>query len=352
MSTRSNARRTLLALAAGLACNLAAAQGNVTIYGAIDAGLLVQNNAGPTQSTSSILNGGTVPSIWGFKGAEDLGDGVKAVFNLEGHFYADTGQSDSRLFRRQSNVGFTSDAYGTLLIGNQYSPALLAFATTDPRQAKEAFSGLYSWAYNSGALTTGNNTNHDVGVFIENAVSYSKKIGAAGVAVGYSVSEQRGAVRSLGLTWSDGLLLSAAVQQTNAPNTSRRQSSLYAVGAGYVWGDFTARANFLRGENNDVLGVATSKVDVAAVGLAWKSNASNTVTGAVYHGRDKDHGADKTTTLILADEYAFSKRTVVYGQVIYARARDEATLLTTVVPGGTQAGKNTSLLNLGIRHIF
>jgi predicted porin len=224
--------------------------------------------------------------------------------------------------------------------------------TTDPRSAKENLSGLYTWAYNSGALTTGGNTNTDVGVFIENAVSYSKKFGAAGVSLGYSVSENRGAVRSLGLTWTQGLLLSAALQQTNAPNSSRRQSSVYAVGAGYVWGDFTAKANFMRGVNRSILGVETSKVNVSAAGVAWASSASNTVTGAVYYGKDKNRSADKTTTYILSDEYALSKRTVLYGQVAYAQARDQATLLTTVIAGGTQAGENTSLLNLGIRHIF
>jgi predicted porin len=342
----------LIVLATALASTQAGAQSNVTIYGAIDAGVLWQNNAGPGQSTTSILNGGTVPSILGFKGAEDLGSGLKAVFNLEAHLYADTGQADARLFRRQSNVGFASDDYGTVLIGNQYSPALLAFASTDPRSAKEAFSGLYAWAYNSGALTTGNNTNNDVGVFIQNAVSYSKKIGAAGIAVGYSVSEQRGAVRSLGLTWTDAFLLSATVQQTNAPNSARRQSSLYSAGVGYVWGAFTAKANFLRGRNDNVAGIETSKVNVAAAGLAWQSSASNTVAGSVYFGKDKNHGQDKTTTFILADEYALSKRTVVYAQAVYARARDQATLLTSVVGGGTRPGESTSLLNLGLRHAF
>ena len=340
------------AAAAVLACSSAAAQTNVTVYGAIDAGVLVQNHAGPGQASTSILNGGTVPSIWGFRGSEDLNNGLKAVFNLEGHFYADTGQSDARLFRRQSNVGFTSDALGTVLIGNQYSPALLAFASTDPRGAREGFSGLYAWAYNSGALSTGNNTNNDVGVFVQNAVSYSKKFGAAGVALSYSVSEQRGAVRSLGLTWTDALLLSATLQQTNAPNSARRQSSLYTVGAGYVWGDVTLKGNFLRGVNNNVAGVQTSRVNVGAAGLAWKSSASNTLGGAVYVGRDKDRSDDKTTTYILYDEYALSRRTALYAQVAYAQARAQATLLTSVIGGGTQAGENTSLLNVGMRHAF
>jgi predicted porin len=76
------------------------------------------------------------------------------------------------------------------------------------------------------------------------------------------------------------------------------------------------------------------------------------VSGSVYFAKDKNRNQDKTTTYILADEYALSKRTVLYAQFAYAQAGDQATLLTTVIAGGTAAGENTSLLNLGIRHIF
>jgi predicted porin len=356
-------KKRLIAVAAlALVSGMAAAQSSVTIYGNVDVGVLTQNHAPANASSTSLANGGISPSIWGFRGAEDLGNGLKAVFNLEGHFSADTGVSHPSLFRRQSNVGLASANFGTILLGNQYSPAILAFAATDPRGLRENFSGLYSWAYNSGVFTKNsagaldarvNNGNNDVGVFVQNAVSYSNTFGPVGVGAAYSVSELKGAVYALGVTYTSPLVLSAAYQSTNKPNTSDRMSAIYTVGAGYTMNAFTGKLNYLRGENKDpATMVETSKVDVVGLGLDWKTAANNTASVAVYHGKDKNNNADKTTTFILSDEYSLSKRTTLYGQLVYADANSGATLMTTMVAGGTMANANTTLLNVGIKHSF
>lgn len=344
----------LLTLAAmTLVCGAASAQTAVVLYGNIDIGLLTQNRATVAGgSKTTVANGGISPSIWGFRGTEDLGNGLKAHFNLEGHFAADTGASDPRLFRRQSNVGLSTAELGTLTLGNQYSPAILAFAATDPRGLRENFSGLYPWAYNSGVLTAGNNGNNDAGVFIQNAISYSHKLGPVGVAAGYSVSETKGAVYSLGATYAGPFSLSASYQGTNAPNTSKRISTLHTIGAGYTMGAVTGKLNYLRGVNKNIAFTEVSRVGVTGFGLDWKTAANNTLSGAVYVGKDKKASQDKTTTFILSDEYSLSKRTTLYGAFVYANAKAGSTLLTTVVAGGTAANANTSLFNVGIKHAF
>jgi predicted porin len=188
-------KKTILAAAVlTLVSGLATAQSNVTMYGIVDLGVLTQNHAAAGAAKNSVASGGIAPSIWGFRGTEDLGGGLKANFNLEGHIAADTGAAIGPLLRRQSNVGLSSADFGTVMLGNQYSPAILAFAATDPRGLRENFSGLYSWAYNSGALTAGNNGNNDVGVFVQNAISYSNKFGAVGVAGAYRPDLRRPAV--------------------------------------------------------------------------------------------------------------------------------------------------------------
>ncbi|NMM37478.1 MAG: porin [Glaciimonas sp.] len=350
---------------------MAAAQSSVTVYGNLDVGVLTQNHAPAGTASTTMANGGISPSIWGFRGTEDLGDGLKANFNLEGHFAPDTGALVSganlggtgTLFRRQANVGLSSASLGAVTVGNQYSPAILAFAATDPRGLRENFSGLYSWAYNSGIfnkvagtsqLATTPNTNNDVGVFLQNAISYSNTIGPVGVAAGYSLSERtRGAVYSLGVTYSGPVSLSAAYQSNDKPNTSDRLSSIYTVGAGYTMGAFTAKLNYLRGVNKDTTTlVETSRVDVFGLGVDWKMAANNTVIAAAYFGKDKDNSADNTKTLVLSDEYALSKRTTLYGQLAYARADAGASMLTTVVASGNAANTNTTLLNFGIKHAF
>lgn len=335
-----------------LVSGLAAAQGSVTLYGNMDLGLLVKNKTAAGGSTTSMETGGISPSIWGLRGTEDLGGGLKVGFNLEGHLNPDTGTSVNGLFRRQSNLVVSSADWGSLTIGNQYSPAILAFAATEPRGLRENFSGLYHWAYNSGALTAGNNTNNDVGVFLYNAISYSNKLGPVNLSGSYSLEKVNGTVLSLGATYTGPVTVSAGYQSTNLPGTSSRQSTLYSLGAAYAMGDVTVKANYLRGKNRNAALVDTSDVGVFGLGLDWKTSANNTVLAALYLGKDKNNAADKTNTFILGDEYALSKRTTLYGQMAFANAKAGATLRTAAVAGGTVANTTTTQLNLGIKHAF
>ncbi len=354
--TPSHVKSCLALAALGLACAGAAAQSSVTIYGNVDLGLLTGNN----DTQNQVYNGGISPSIWGFRGTEDLGGGLKASFNLEAHFDADTGAQVGGMFRRQSNIALSSASLGTLTLGNMYSPAVLAFAATDPRGLRENFSGLYPWAYNSGALTTGS-TNTDVGVFVKNAVAYSNNFGPVGVSVSYSVAENAaavgptaakgGAVTALGLTYSGPVTLSAAYQEANAAGTSTEASKMYSVGAGYTMGAITAKVNYLNGTNS-VAGLRTNDVGVVGLGLDWKTSSANTVIAAYYHGKDDKVSNSTTNTFILANEYALSKRTTLYGQLVFADVDSSASLRTQVVAGGTKLGENTSLLNVGIKHSF
>ena len=345
--------KRLIALASlALVSGWAAAQSSVTVYGIVDVGLLTSSRSAAGGSTTSMASGGIAPSIWGFRGTEDLGNGLKATFNLEGHLDASTGADVGPQFRRQSNLGLSSPEWGSVTLGNQYSPAVLAFAATDPRGLRENFSGLYPWAYNSGALTTGNNTNNDVGVFMQNAVTYSNTLGPVNLGVSYSLEKARGGVLALGVTYRGPVTVSAAYQATNLPGTTSRQSTLYTLGAAYAMGDITGKVNYLRGVNKNAALVETSDVGVFGLGLDWKTSANNTVMAAIYLGKNKTNSADKTTTLVVADEYALSKRTTVYGQAAFAKARSGATLLTTAVAGGTVANATTTQLNVGIKHAF
>lgn len=353
---------TALALVSGAAM----AQSSVTVYGNIDLGLLTQSNVKANES-SELYNGGISPSIWGFRGTEDLGGGLKAMFNLEAHFYADTGagQGPGIMFRRQSNVGFSSVGMGTVMLGVQYSPAVLAFAATDPRGLRENFSGLYSWAYNSGALapvnlpaTAGNPSNNDVGVFMQNAVSYSNSFGPVNLAIGYSLAEKApttatgGAVLALGATYTGPLTVSAAYQKTNYAGTSNELSSMYSVGAGYTMGALTGKVNYLKAREKSLAGGDLTDVGVLGLGVDWKTAANNTVIAAVYVGENKLPTSTKTTSFVLSDEYALSKRTTLYGQVAFANADAGAGLRTSIVAGGTLADNNATLFNVGVKHSF
>jgi predicted porin len=133
--------KTVIALAiAGLAAAPAFADSNVTLYGVVDYGYLIrsgdsglQKNCASTGAAAAgcakqeFSSGISTPSRLGFKGAEDLGNGTKAIFELEAGFVANTGDNSipgaggtvpesGPVFRRHSWVGLTGD-WGTLIGG-------------------------------------------------------------------------------------------------------------------------------------------------------------------------------------------------------------------------------------------
>ena len=60
----------------------------------------------------------------GFRGTEDLGGGLSAIFQLETGLKVDDGTLDntnSALFNRQAFVGLKSKDAGTLTLGKQYT---------------------------------------------------------------------------------------------------------------------------------------------------------------------------------------------------------------------------------------
>ena len=99
-------KKTLIALAAlGSFAGAAVAQSSVTIYGIIDRAASKANNG---QSNLSYFSDWQVgrPNQWtihsasssrlGFRGSEDLGNGMKANFLIEQRFQPDTGTIEPR----------------------------------------------------------------------------------------------------------------------------------------------------------------------------------------------------------------------------------------------------------------
>ena len=75
------------------------AQSSVQIYGIADAGVMFQKG-GPTK----IFSGGADGSRIGFKGTEDIGNGYKAIFNLEARVELDTGTQQPTLMNDNPGV--------------------------------------------------------------------------------------------------------------------------------------------------------------------------------------------------------------------------------------------------------
>jgi predicted porin len=75
----------------GLASSVAHSQSSVTMYGVIDEGLHYLTNVSGGKSVYMDSLDGISGSRWGLIGKEDLGGGLKAVFNVEAGINIDRG---------------------------------------------------------------------------------------------------------------------------------------------------------------------------------------------------------------------------------------------------------------------
>lgn len=171
-----------LAVAAAASTGAFAQSSNVQIYGVVDYGYTIRHdrlksvrtgnnaviNENTFSKTNSQFNGGqSAGNRIGFKGVEDLGNGLKAVFVLERGFALDTG-SDANTgdgvsgFNRQAYVGL-SGSYGTVVGGLVYTPYYTLVSGLDP--------------FADGTVGTYNNVKGDInGLFnpvrVNNTVAY------------------------------------------------------------------------------------------------------------------------------------------------------------------------------------
>lgn len=112
-----------VAVTALIAVPASADNSNVTMYGVVDYGYAVRSGGDKNIITNGTKNEfasgmGTGGSRLGFRGAEDLGNGTKAIFEAEFGFNMDSasGGMDAALTNRHSWVGFTGD-WGTFIGG-------------------------------------------------------------------------------------------------------------------------------------------------------------------------------------------------------------------------------------------
>jgi len=382
-------KKQLIALAVcGAFCGLAQADGaGVTVYGIIDVGVVSQSKAPIAATSTSPATTGSVlsfqdaqmnPSIYGLKGSEDLGGGLKVGFDLEGGFHSGNGgpnSSNGNLFGRQANMTLGGD-WGTFTAGLQLDPALVAAIATEPRGMTDSLSSLGLWI-----IATVGNTPVDLqgGIFDANSISYTYAGNGLFVGVLYGFGGVAGSTAansqtSIGASYTNsGFTVSAGWVQDKA-NVGQNTPTYYTgdsseidfIGVGYAAGPFGARAQWEEYKFNYCLaapcGTAGDDVKDWGIGLDWKAGA-NTVNLAYY--RATDDGANlggNTTEIALMDLYSLSKRTSVYAQIASLKATSitatsgpgASIYLNGVVytPAAASPGNTSTIIGVGMQHEF
>jgi len=189
-------KKSLFAIAAVTAfAGAAQAQSSVTVYGILDVGYVGSNtrvsnggttgtNAGLVTKTQSSAIGQSAEqtSRIGFKGTEDLGNGMSAFFTAEFELFPEdqtlSGNSTSKdvvtstsqtggLKNRQTFVGVAKKGLGKAAIGTQYTPVFTSGAATSPGQ----YNNMLGDVIYAGTTTAGNNGGGEVSTSFTNRTS-------------------------------------------------------------------------------------------------------------------------------------------------------------------------------------
>jgi predicted porin len=358
-------QKKLIALAvAGLVSAPVFAQSNVTVYGIADAGIGVGKHG--DNDFRGVLSGVLSGSRIGFKGSEDLGNGLKGVFQLEQGFDIGNGAAADparTAFSRQAWVGLQG-AFGTASLGRQYAPGYF----TGPYDVVDGSSiGPQSILSNGSGMTITPNSaarwDNSVayqGTFmgLTTRAIYSAKTNENDTFVlGNQVSKASADdAWGLGVDYANGPLRVGGMfhrVKTDTGLASNDAGKEWLVGASYDFGMLKLAGSYQRGEDIGALddeakvwqlGVAVPVGPAGNVLVAY-GRADNELTGGL-----DDAGAKSWT---VGYTHALSKRTT--GYVVYNRTtnEDDTSNYGVIGNGGSgDLGENSSVFTVGVRHTF
>jgi len=357
-------KNTLAALILAGFAAAAQAQSSVTIYGLADAGL-VQESGGKAGSVTKVSSGIGATSRIGFKGTEDLGDGLSAIFQLEAGYKLDTGEVDAAgaLFNRQSFVGLKSTTMGALTLGRQYTPMYDALS-----QVADPFGAGYAGSAKNLMPSAGADTR------TSNTVIYATpSVSGLSANVAYSMGEQADSTKA-------GRQVGGSLIYANGPLNARlaynnRNNDVAATGLSTTSGrnilfaanyDFKiAKAYFAYGQDKgvnssplpttaNVFGYATApqastdSTDLL-IGTTVPVTASGTLMASFIRKNDKTAFNQDADQWAIGYSQALSKRTSTY--IAYGKIKNKNGASYTV-GNAAETGSGDKAFNVGMRLSF
>lgn len=403
-------KKTVLTVAVLSAVGLASAQSNVTIYGTVDNSYSI--NKGSVADVSGVAWGNLSTSRFGVRGVEDLGDGLKASFNLEAGIGSDSGQgvdgpsldntsaavgAGGLTFGRRVTVSL-SGSFGEIRIGRDFVPTYYNENQFAPLGRNGAGSSIITQVNVVGA--TRSRASNAIqyllpkmgGLYGEAMLALGEQPDNAGVPAGSQ--QDNGKYVGARLGYASGpfdMALSAGktsvTRSIAAPVTAASSSNdrlVYNLGVTYNFGAVKLFGLYSLQNQENTVGSAASGLNLAGLTASAGNDleAKALSLGATMplgrhelklgfstlelengQGLGTKPSADK---LAFGYQYNFSKRTALYAT--YARLKNKNAELAAGPVAGLTAGANrqrglssaaltgalasSSALDLGIRHSF
>lgn len=358
-----------MAVAGGLSAPLVTyAQGsNVEIYGLLRPSINFIDNGDDTGSAMEFNN-----SRLGFKGTEDLGSGLKAIWQLESNVRLDQRGDGANFVNRDAWVGLAGN-FGSVTIGNHQTAYRLTTAALDPFADSIGDYNNIMGVYGVAEGGENNIAAADFNQRLRNSILYtSPKIAGFQARVSYALNANEGPgggtaddnVMAVGASWSAGALAvyGAYELQRGAGNAALGtgdtddDGSAAKVGASFkVLPTTTIYAMVERMWVDGGIGGADFDNRDAYYIAAKHSVGNIDLLGNFMVARDSDAGDDGAKGFALGASYNFSKRTSL--GLIYAQVRNDDDGRYGMDQGGYTApdaigGENIKGYSLRISHSF
>lgn len=361
-----------LAVAGAFAAPAAfAATANVDVYGLLN--VAVEHVDNGTNSKGRVTTGNN--SALGFKGSEDLGGGLKGIWQIETNVSVDgdnngaAGTAAGALNGTRNTYLGLAGGFGTVLFGTHDTPYKLSTGRLDNFVATLG-------DYNSimGAMHNSNNASNLFDLRASNVLAYvSPDFSGFQARVGYVFSGEsnfttanidKSDAWSLDLSYTQGpLFVTGAYEKHNLYGGAgtgggtiilgngagaKTEREAWKIGAGYKFGDLSVGAMY---ENIEVANLDRG---------AWMLNAGYAMgpitLKAMYMNADDMDGTSNTgaTQWNLGVDYTLSKRTVV--QFVYANLDNDSVAGYQLGQGSNvvtgTAGRDQDGFAIGVRHSF
>jgi len=354
------------AICAACCTSAANAQSSVTLFGLMDVGVTALSNQGGSHGIA--MDTGTLsPNLFGLRGTEDLGGGLKATFKLEGQFEMGTGALDGNEFGRESWVGLQSNKWGAVTAGNQYDymftslsknrlgPEMPYVSLNNLRQGP--FAGLgkpqvpssdFDFDRTAGAQRLNNSVGYQSptiqGLTFGGIYELGGQAGAFGNGSAYSFgADYLQSTYSLDAAYT--MVKYAAINNGNSGIRNFGFGGRIAVWKG--WADilYTNTYNTFTGAaiNAFEIGGTYPVAQATTIALSYEYMKGNAVL--------QDNKANQVNLTL---DYALSKSTDAYVSAVYQNASGDPATATAWILGTNGASSNgtQSLLRVGMRHFF
>jgi predicted porin len=337
------------ALGAALAACLPAiaiAQSNVTAYGIMDLTVRYSRNAAAGgASLKSVGDGAYTGSRLGFRGTEDLGGGMHALFNIEQGIEPSTGtlqqttatanygQAAAPAGRAWGRVAFVGLAapFGTVTLGRQYTLA-------------HDMSGRFQPQSNPNVDALSVFSGHHV-ARQDNMVKYTHRLGPVGIGLTATAGERtNGSAWGASASYTAGPFDAVAYAQEMKSFNGTETRKIHGLGGSYA---VTSALKAFIGTMHRSHELSQQKNKVWTAGANLKVTELLVLTASYTQDRQRGTGIGSRKVAFVGVDYLLSKRTDIYAEV-------DNNKLTGAYPLPAFMGTRASATggSVGLRHRF